>query len=647
MCGIAGIFSFGLDQQPRPAGDGVSGSLDKMVRRLTHRGPDDVGVDRVSGPDYEVGLGQTRLSIIDLSAAGHQPMLDAATGNRIVFNGEIYNYRELRRQLDAASEEWVSQTDTEVILKAYNKWGTECVEHLRGMFAFAIWDARREKLFVARDRLGIKPLYYYADGQRVVFASEVRAILATGLAPRQIDPIALSEFLVYQSIPSPRTLIKGVRSLQPGSWMMIGAAGVIEEHRYWDLLQDYSTEACTASKPEILRRTGELLREATELHLVSDVPLGVFLSGGIDSSAIVALISELGYTPRTFSVIFAESNYDESVYARRVATRFGTEHTEIRLTERAMLDQLPDALSAMDQPTGDGINTYVVSQAVKDAGVTVALSGLGGDEFFVGYASFLRLEKAMKYLRPLKRFPPSARNMAAQVVELAGGRSIYTAKAASMIRSDGSLASMYPVVRQVLSPSTRRSLLSGRWKRLDEDWQDPYITMLRQAYHCASSSELFARISYAEGRTYMHDVLLRDTDQMSMRHALEVRVPLLDHKLVEYVMGVPDMYKRPDGVPKSLLVASLEGLLPDDIVRRPKQGFTLPFANWMRGELRDFCEARLHPQRIAGRGVFEAAEVSKLWRAFINGSREISWSRLWVLVALEEWLERNQVDCSI
>jgi asparagine synthase (glutamine-hydrolysing) len=515
------------------------------------------------------------------------------------------------------------------------------------MFAFAVWDAQKQELFIARDRLGIKPLYYYAGDGKVVFASEVRAILATELAPRQIDPMALNDYLAYQSIPSPRTLIKDVKALAPGSWMVIDASGIIEERRYWDLLQDLSTEAGAASQSAILDRTGQLLREAVELHLVSDAPLGVFLSGGIDSSAVVALMSEMRHTPRTFSVIFAESNYDESVYARQVAARFGAEHTEIHLTEGAMLDQLPDALAAMDQPTGDGVNTYVVSRAVKEAGVKVALSGLGGDEFFVGYPSFLRLEKALKRLRPLQHLPAPARNMAARAVELAGGGSIRAAKAALMIGGDGSLASMYPVVRQVLSPSKRRSLLSEGWKRLDELWRDPYVDLLRNAYRSAGSAELFALISYAEGRTYMHDVLLRDTDQMSMAHSLEVRVPLLDHKLVEYVMGTPDAHKRPNGVPKSLLVRSLGNLLPHDVWRRPKRGFTLPFADWMRGGLRNFCEERLHPRRIGSRGIFDAGEVMNLWQSFISGSREVSWSRLWILVALEEWLEQNQAQCSI
>lgn len=639
MCGIAGT----VVTEPKRVDSRTA--IERAMPRITHRGPDDRGLF-VSG-DGRCALAHTRLSILDLSSAGRQPMSTLDGRFQIVFNGEIYNFRELRQELTRSGETFASNSDTEVLLRLYVRYGADSLRRLRGMFAFAVWDERKQELFIARDRLGIKPLYYYAGDGKFVFASEVRAILATELAPRQIDPVALNDYLAYQSIPSPRTLIKGVKALPPGAWMTVDSSGAIEERRYWDLLQDFSPEAQAASQSEILNHTGALLREAVELHLVSDAPLGVFLSGGIDSSAVVALMSEMGHTPKTFSVIFAESNYDESVYARQVAARFGAEHTEIRLTEAAMVDQLPDALAAMDQPTGDGVNTYVVSRAVKEAGVTVALSGLGGDEFFVGYPSFLRLEKALKRLRPLKYLPASARNIAARAVELAGGGSIPAAKLASMIGSDGALASMYPVVRQVLSPSKRRSLLSGRWKRFDENWRDPYVDLLRNAYQSADSAELFALISYAEGRTYMHDVLLRDTDQMSMAHALEVRVPLLDHKLVEYVMGTPDAYKRPNGVPKSLLVRSLGDLLPHDVVYRPKQGFTLPFADWMRGGLRNFCEERLHPQRIGSRGIFDIGEVENLWRSFIGGSRDVSWSRLWILVALEEWLERNQTQCSI
>ncbi|MDQ3011367.1 MAG: asparagine synthase (glutamine-hydrolyzing) [Acidobacteriota bacterium] len=635
MCGIVGIYSYQSELENREQ------ALLRMQRAIEHRGPDDSG--QYFSADGKVALAHTRLAILDLSPAGRQPMATADGRYWITFNGEIYNFRELRRQLEQAGETFTTQTDTEIILRLYARYGADCLQHLRGMFALAIWDVQTQKLFMARDRLGIKPLYYYAGAGVVLFASEVRALLASELVPKRLNPMALDQYLTYQSIPAPATLIQDVRALPPGTWMMVDASGAVEQHKYWDLLPQQAAITDAESEPATLRRVGELLRESVELHLVSDVPVGVFLSGGIDSSAIVALMNEQGHTAHTFSVIFADSNYDESVYARQVAERFRTDHTEIHLTEGEMLSQLPAALAAMDQPTGDGINTYVVSQAVKNAGVKVALSGLGGDELFAGYDSFLRLEKATRYWRSLVHVPAAVRHLAAQAVELAGGRSIQAAKLAAMLETDGSLAQMYPITRQVLSSTKRQALFSTQWRAQFEPSPDPYTALLHQAYQQAGGAGLLAQISYAEGRTYMHDVLLRDTDQMSMAHALEVRVPLLDHKLVEYVMRVPDIYKRPNGLPKPLLVASLNGLLPDDIVHRPKQGFTLPFANWMRGELREFCEARLHPQRIASRGIFDAKEVSRLWRLFLNGSKEVSWSRLWVLVALEEWLERNQI----
>jgi len=647
MCGIVGILSNTPDDGSAVIGGGMSsvnGALAPMVEHIRHRGPDDQGSLRLEKAPGELGLGNTRLAILDLSQAGHQPMHDPHTGNWITYNGEIYNYRELRQLLDNRPEAWASDTDTEVILRAYSRWGRDCLDHLRGMFAFAIWDARQQMLFVARDRLGIKPLYYYSGNGVFLFASEVRALLASRLVPRRIDPVALWQYLAYQTVPAPRTLIQGVKALPPGSWMTVDAHGKLCEGRYWDLLEQASPEARIATEAESQRRVRELLQEAVALHLVSDVPVGIFLSGGIDSSAIVALVREAGQVPRTFSVGFSESAYDEAPYARQVAARFQTDHTEIPLTEQTLLDRLPDALAAMDQPTGDGINTYVVSGAVRSAGIKVALSGLGGDEFFAGYPSFSRLGHAARRLRLWGHAPHAVRTLAAKSIKVIGGSSVSAVKLAAIVESDGTLATTFPLTRQVLSLAQRRAVISETWLRFMDGTRDPYVQLLQEAFADAAWAKPLAQISYAEGRTYMHDVLLRDTDQMSMAHSLEVRVPLLDHKLVEYLMGLPDGYKRPNGVPKRLLVNSLNGLLPDKIVRRPKQGFTLPFELWMRGVLRRFCEERLNPDRVSDRGILRADQVQKLWRDFLDGRRNVSWSRLWVLVVLEEWLERNNVS---
>ena len=627
------------------AGDASSlrAPLALMLEQIDHRGPDDSGVAIFQGTAASVALAHTRLSILDLSPAGDQPMQDPRTGNWITFNGEIYNFRETRQRLDADPNAWRSESDTEVILRAYERWGRDCVEHLRGMFAFVIWDNARQELFIARDRLGIKPLYYYAAGGLFLFGSEVRTLLASNLVPRKLDALSLWQYLAYQSVPAPRTLIEGVHALKPGCWMVVDAAGQVSEGSYWDLLGNASTEARSSSKSESRRRVRELLEEAVALHLVSDVPVGAFLSGGIDSSAIVALVKEAGQTPRTFSVVFDESAYDENVYARQVAARFQTEHTEVHLTDQALLDELPLALERMDQPTGDGVNTYVVSRAVRSTGIKVALSGLGGDEFFAGYPSFKRLGRMMRYLRHWGSAPQGLRRLAAGAVKRLGASSIQATKAASMIGGDGELSSVFPVMRQLLSNEQRRSLMHDSWPQAVAETPDPYVSLLAEKYRRETTAEMLSLISYAEGRTYMHDVLLRDTDQMSMAHALEVRVPLLDHKLVEYLMGLPDEHKISNGTPKRLLVESLAGLLPEEIVKRPKRGFTLPFEPWMRGGLRGFCEARLSPERVGSRGFFKPERVRGLWQSFLDGGASVSWSRLWILVVLEDWLERNGV----
>ena len=642
MCGIAGVVDFSRVGEGRLRARDVA---ERMVTRLRHRGPDAAGVETAGREPPAVTLGHARLAILDLSPAGRQPMHDAASGSCITSNGEVYNFRELRQVLSTTTAPWMSRTDTEVILRAYDRWGQGCLYHLDGMFAFAIWDARRQLLFAARDRLGIKPFYYYVGDGFFLFGSEVRALLASGLVAAELDPVGLSQYMTYQSVPAPRTLLQGVRALLPGSWLTVDLDGGIEEGTYWDAFGHASRPARSAEEPEGRRRVGELLQGAVASHLVSDVPLGAFLSGGIDSSAIVALMREAGHTPRTFSVVFTENSYDEARYARQIADRFQAEHTEILLTEHDLLNQLPDALGAMDQPTGDGINTYVLARAVRSRGMKVALSGLGGDELFAGYPASNRLRRVARGLRLWGHSPEAVRSLAGKGIRAVGRSSVAAMKTAALLESDGTLAVTYPVMRQVLSLRQRRTLLREPWLGLADGVPDPYVSLLQEAYAQSPWAGPVTQLSYAEGRTYMHDVLLRDTDQMSMAHGLEVRVPLLDHRLVEYVMGLPDSHKRPGTTPKRLLVESLGGLLPADIVQRPKQGFTLPFDPWMRGALRGFCEERLGADRVASRGLFHPQAVHGLWQAFLDHRPEVSWSRLWILVVLEEWLERNGVTC--
>jgi asparagine synthase (glutamine-hydrolysing) len=617
----------------------VRREVTRMVDHLRHRGPDGHGMSLVSVPDVSptVGLGHTRLAILDLSDAGSQPMATPEQTLHITYNGEIYNFAEIRAALGA--EGWRSQSDTEVILRAYARWGANCLRHLRGMFAFAIWDSQRQELFLARDRLGIKPLYYHRTAAGgFTFASEVRALLASERVPRQLNADGLLGYLTYQSAPGTGTLVEDVQMLPPGCWMRVAADGNPSQQCYWDLFDHQPPEA----DPVVVRRqVADLLRQSVAEHLVSDVPVAVFLSGGIDSSAVVALVREAGQRPRTFSVGFAEQAYDETHFAEMVAREFDTEHTPIRLGQAELLRQLPEACGAMDLPTGDGVNTYVVARAVSESGIKVALSGLGGDEVFGGYPSFSRLVGAARWLRVWGRAPSPVKRLVAKGIETAGGSSIAARKRASLAESDGDLASLYAPLRQVLLPEQRTSLLEPEWAERSTTWMDPYVPMLTAAFRDAHGRDVFGCVSYAEARTYMHDVLLRDTDQMAMAHGLEVRVPLLDHALAEYVVSLPDTYKRTNGVPKRLLVDSLGGSLPAYVTHRPKQGFTLPLATWMRGELRAFCEERLGPDRLGGRGIFRPDRLNAMWDAFVDCRPQLSWSRLWVLVVLEEWLERN------
>jgi asparagine synthase (glutamine-hydrolysing) len=632
MCGIAGIV--GLDQPE------AAGAIERMSNALAHRGPDGRG----TWTDRTLAFGHRRLAILDLSDAGLQPMRTPDGRFTIVHNGEVYNFRDVVRTLErergfAAR----TTTDTEVILHAYAAWGGECVTRLRGMFAFAIWDAQERRLFVARDRVGIKPLYYWSDGERLVFASEMRAVLASGLVRRRLDPIALDQYLAYQAPPAPRTLVEGVRFLPPGHTLTAEADGAIRVARYWDALDNAEASARDEDPARARTRVRELLRESIALHMISDVPVGAFLSGGVDSSAIVALMREAGCVPRTFTVVFAERAYNEAAHARAVATACGAEHTEILLTDRDLLDRLPEAMAALDHASGDAVNTYVISRAVRDAGIKVALSGLGGDEVFGGYPIFSRVLLAASPLRLWGKTPRPVRHAAARAYRAVAAATVGSDKIASVIESDADLASVLPVNRQVLSRRQRHELLAPEWL-VHESEADPYQPLLRRAFAAAPVDALMARVSYAELRTYMHDVLLRDADQMSMSRALELRVPLLDHRVIEYVIGLSDDVKRPAERAKPLLADAVARPLPASTVGRRKQGFTLPFDLWMRGELRAYCGARLGARRLGGRGVFRADALGRYWRAFLEGRRHFSWSRLWVLVALEEWLDRNAIE---
>ncbi|MBC5991627.1 asparagine synthase (glutamine-hydrolyzing) [Pontibacter cellulosilyticus] len=626
MCGINGIIGLEDTQKGHDL-------VMTMNRAIAHRGPDDSGVFA----EPNIALGQNRLSIIDLSAAGHQPMLSFDGNEMLIFNGEIYNYRELKQEL--SDYPYATHTDSEVILAAYKRWGTDCVHHFNGMFAFAIWDKAKQELFIARDRLGIKPLYYYQKDQMLLFSSEIRALLKSGYVPRKIDKVSLGDYLQYQTVHAPQTMVADVFMLLPGHMMLVrhGKASI---KQYWSPENNFSDRAASQSYSEVKREVNHLLLKAVERRLVADVPFGAFLSGGIDSSIIVGLMSQgAAHQVKTFSVSFEEEEFSEAKYAAAIARKFKTQHTEIKLRPEDFLELIPAALQDMDHPSGDGPNTFVVSKVTKEAGITMALSGLGGDELFSGYDVFQRL-LGLRRFAWLDAVPLFVRRAAgASLSKFRPG--VASNKIEQLLQlPEWSLDQVYSISRQMLDKGYIAGLTGGNILAANKVQQIVAGSLLKNRGN-SDALPFLSQVSIAEMHTYMQNVLLRDTDQMSMAHALEVRVPFLDYELVEYVLGVPDKFKYPH-TPKKLLVDSIGELLPPEIVNRPKMGFTLPWKEWLRSELYSFCEAKLN--NLAKRDLLNAAAVFGLWQSFISQDPTVTWARVWYLVVLENWLEKNGIE---
>jgi asparagine synthase (glutamine-hydrolysing) len=605
-------------------------AVEAMVQRVVHRGPDDRGQAcyHTTGPEGALGLGNTRLAIVDLSPAGHQPMEDPETGNWIVYNGEVYNFQELRHDLEMRGFQFKSQTDTEVVLKAYACYGRNCVNHFRGMFAFAIWDPKHQELFLARDRLGIKPLYYYADGGTFIFSSEVRALLASGLAPRRLSLAGLDSYLALGAVQDPLTMIEGVNALPAGHYG-IWKDGEFTIRPYWTLPTRVDEELARWPRQKIVEHLQELLEESVHLRLISDVPLGAFLSGGIDSSAVVSLLSRISpISPRTVSIVFEEPEFCEVAYMRLIARKFGTVHTEITLTAEDFLKELPHAIADMDQPTFDGVNTYIVSKYTRQAGLTVALSGLGGDELFAGYHnSFVTAPR----LERLRQWLPGPAGQAVGALtryvlqDRDGGR-----KLERWFQKRDLDGGAYFLIRELFSPATRCRLVPAL------RGVSPVKGQARDEF---KNLDVISQISALELSHYTRNVLLRDTDAMSMAHALEVRVPLLDHKLVEFVLSLPASVKVNGRQPKPLLVDAVRDL-PSEVVNRRKQGFTLPFAVWLRCQLKETVGTVLRDAHIEQLpGGLDRAAIGEIWQRFLAGKGV--WARLWALYVLVSWCERN------
>ena len=643
MCGLAGLMR--LDG--RVTVEDV-GAVLRMLDAQDHRGPDDWGLllpdaaarSRELGPllgrldpahvmTYPVErssaatvLGVRRLAILDRSPRGRMPMGSANRRGWLAYNGETYNYRELRAELGPA-ESFSSGSDTEVLLRAFDTWGEAALARLRGMFGLAYFQAGpTPTLLLARDRFGIKPLYWHEDRGRVLFASEVTAIVRGGLVPDEASGEALARFLEWGSVPSPLTTVKDVRALPPGHILKISSRGARVE-RYWDL--DGAVEAARRAAPrtaaDAVVATRERLEESVRLHLVSDVPLGVFLSGGIDSSALAALAAEGRPQPlTTLSVAFEERALSEAAYARRMAARVGADHHEVLLRAPDVFADLGAFFAAMDQPTVDGLNTWCIARAAREAGLTVVLSGLGGDEVFWGY-DHLRRTAALGLARAvMAALPAAVRRGVTRLGPMAGALLARPGLDRLAALEAPTPPGVYHLVRGLFPRATVRDLLGA--SEGDLEAAAPALTGDARA----GAGDLREALTRLEFSHYLGDQLLRDTDVMGMAHSIEARVPYLDHRLVETVLGLPAALKLDRARPKPLLLDALGDRLPREIWDRPKMGFTFPMAAWMRERAPELERLCLEDKRL------QRSAVEAVWSAFAAGRSH--WSRPWALLVL-------------
>jgi asparagine synthase (glutamine-hydrolysing) len=622
MCGIAGI----VDLTGRP----VDGSLLRAMSAVqAHRGPDGEGIVCRGA----AGLAHRRLAIIDL-ATGDQPMVSDDGAIRIVFNGEIYNFRELRQELEARGARFTTTSDTEVILRAYEAEGPACVARLRGMFAFAILDERARRLFLARDRAGIKPLVYAWDGRRFLFASEIKGILEDPDVSRDLDRDALGDYLTFHYVPAPRTIFSAIRKLPPASTLVLpldGGEPIVS--RYWTLRL---VPDSGPTEEEWIERLRAELADAVRCHMISDVPIGAFLSGGVDSSTVVALMAQASSAPiRTFSIGFDEADFDELGFARQVAARYGTDHYEL-VVKPSALDVLPKLAWHFDEPFADSsaIPTYYVSKITREH-VTVALSGDGGDENFAGYRRYARALTLHERLdgglgriaRPLCRFASALLPMGAPGQAWAG------------MFGAGPFERYFRMVTYQRSETLRR-LLSDDLSALARSAADPAV-FSRLASE-AGAPDYVSALQHIDIATYLPGDILAKVDRTSMAVSLESRVPLLDHRLMELVATIPSALKLRDGTGKYVLKRAMAGDLPAEILTRKKMGFGVPLGAWFRHELRDMTRDVLLGSRARERGIFRASEVEALLATHDTGRRDYS-ARLWSLICFELWM-RQWVD---
>jgi asparagine synthase (glutamine-hydrolysing) len=640
MCGIVGQYNFGGTADPA-AGERDRTLVLKMRDAIAHRGPDDAGVWQSA--DGRVVLGHRRLSIVDISAAGHQPMSNEDGTVWITFNGEIYNHAELRKSLRLDERhQFRSRTDTEVIVHLYEERQLAAVEAIDGMFAIGLWDAARNLLVLVRDRMGKKPIYYTVAGGRLLFASEVKALLEHPDVARRLDLAALNQYLTFSNVPEPRTMFEGIHKLPAGHRLTCDSRGTINVERYWSPL-DGPAWTPPRDRREAVERVRELVTEAVRKRLMADVPVGAFLSGGVDSSTNVALMSRLVSTPlQTFTIEFtgfgAAENFHDVPYARQVASMFGCRHSEVQVTAGEAMAYLPEMVRQQDEPLGDPacLPMHFVSRAAHQAGIKVVLVGEGSDEVFCGYPDFPQLLRTYNgkwsLLKRLPRFVRRAVKAGAELAGASGGRVDVLRRAAEdeplymgldVVFFDWEKAALYTDAGRRAMPDRAADTVNGYYREI--------LTRRPRA-------DFSQQMSYIELRNRLPELLLMRVDKFSMAHSLEARAPFLDHELATYALSLPAAMKMNGTRTKTVLKDAAHAWLPNDVVERKKQGFRVPLPAWLRGELSSWAEDLLRRSPLRKLGLFDFDYILDLWRRHRDGRGDHSFD-LWCLINLSGWYE--------
>lgn len=630
MCGIAGVIA----EKDRVVRD----ALAAMVSAQCHRGPDDSGRTFHPFGDRVLGLGHRRLSIIDLSAAGHQPMVHPRTGDELIFNGEIYNFQNIKQDLLSAGESFIGHSDTEVLLYALSRWGPDCLKRLKGMFAFAFYNAREQSLLLARDSVGIKPLYVARFAGGMAFASEVRAILAGGLVDRKLDLQGVAGLLAYGAVQAPLTVVKDVRSFPAGCYQVIHAHGNGVAHEptpFWT----YPERRSEWTEQQVVEQLTPTLETAVREHLIADVPVGVFLSSGLDSTIIAGLAARNSGRLRSFSVGFADQpDMSESPLAAQTAREFGLEHTEIIVNGPQAEAVTMEWSGSLDLPSMDGLNVYLISKVVREQGITVALSGQGGDELFGGYNTFSDIPRLCGLMRKMRLLPRAMRAAVARAATVGRSEAVRQ-KFLDMARTDGSLRSLYFQRRRAMSDD-QLALLGIRAANLElDDSFEPAAAL--EGLRVDDRDPVWS-ISQLESRFYQGNILLRDGDANGMAHSLEIRVPLLDQRMLDLMLTVPGPIRLPTGrADKHLLRAAFASLLRPALLNQAKRGFTLPIRRWMNGPMRDWCEHAL--AGLKSTGCLRNEGIDGIWQSFLSNPESPIWSRAFTLCVLGMYIRKNNL----